>query len=110
MTAQTRALVEAWMSVPLSRLIADRAYDGDAFRVWLAQRGIQTVIPARAGHLDPSPCDSGRRTKRATRSRLAQEVTARGHPLRQTRPLFPGFSVLGGYLDLAESKYSHGLI
>ena len=27
-------------SAPLPRLIADRAYDGDAFRAWLAQRGI----------------------------------------------------------------------
>ena len=33
-----------------------RSYDGDAFRAWRAQRGIQAVIPARAGCLDPHPC------------------------------------------------------
>ena len=52
----TQALMEAWTAAPLSRL-ADRAYDGDAFRAWLDQRGIQAVIPARAGRLDPQPCD-----------------------------------------------------
>ncbi len=30
-------------------LIADRAYDGDAFRAWLEQQGIEAVIPARKG-------------------------------------------------------------
>ena len=45
--------MEVWTAAPLSRLIADRAYDVDAFRTWLTQRGIQAVIPARAGRLDP---------------------------------------------------------
>ena len=35
-----------WTDAPLSCLIADRAYDGDAFRAWLAQRGLEVVIPA----------------------------------------------------------------
>ena len=29
---KARALVESWTDAPLSCLIADRAYDGDAFR------------------------------------------------------------------------------
>ena len=56
-STQARALVEAWTAAPLSRLIADRAYDVDTFRDWLTQRGIQAVIPSRAGRLDPPPCD-----------------------------------------------------
>ena len=38
----------------LSCLIADRAYDGDAFRAWRAQRDMEAVIPARRGRTDPS--------------------------------------------------------
>ena len=56
-STQARTLVEAWTAAPLSRLTADRAYDVDAFRTWLTQRGIQAVIPARPGRLDPQPCD-----------------------------------------------------
>ena len=37
--------------------MADRAYDVDAFRPWLAPRGIQAVIPARTGRLDLQSCD-----------------------------------------------------
>lgn len=43
----------------LSRRIADRAYDGEAFRAWLAQRGLQAFIPARARRRDPPPYDLG---------------------------------------------------
>ena len=53
----TQARAEAWTAAPLSRLIADRAYNVDVFRAGLAQRGIQAVIPARTGCLDPPPCD-----------------------------------------------------
>ena len=35
------------------------ATDGDAFRVWLAQQGIEAVIPARKGH-EPQPHDPKR--------------------------------------------------
>ena len=34
--------------VPTKRLIADKAYDADQLREWLATRGIEAVIPARA--------------------------------------------------------------
>ena len=67
---QARALVEAWSAAPLSRLMADRAYDVDAFRAWLAPRGIQAVIPARAGLWIPNPA-TRRRTRRATRGNVA---------------------------------------
>ena len=46
-STQPRDLVETGIGAPLSCLIADRAYDGDAFRVWLAWRDIEVVIPAR---------------------------------------------------------------
>ena len=50
---QARALGEDGTDAPLSCLIADRAYDSDDFRAWLAQRDIEAVIPARRGHLNP---------------------------------------------------------
>ena len=48
-------LVETWTDAPLSCLIADQAYDGDAFRAWRAQRGIEAVIPARNGTRRATP-------------------------------------------------------
>ena len=56
---QARALGED-CDAPLSCLIADRAYDNDGFRAWLAQRGIEAVIPARRGRLNPQPHDPER--------------------------------------------------
>ena len=56
-STQARALVEAWTGAPLPCLIADRAYDGDDFRTWLAQRGTEAVIPARKGRTNPQPHD-----------------------------------------------------
>ena len=85
----------SWTDAPLPYLIADRAYDSDAFRAWLAQRGIEAVIPARKGHTNPSPTPRNG-TKRATPwngDSAGSVVAARGHPLRQIRPSFPGFSV-----------------
>ena len=61
----TQTLVEAWTDTPRSCLITDRAYDGDAFRVWLAQQGIEAVIPARKGRTNPSPTTRND-TRRAT--------------------------------------------
>ena len=43
---QARALVEAWIGAPLPCLIADWAYDSDAFRAWLEPHGIEAVLPA----------------------------------------------------------------
>ena len=54
-STQARALVEAWTAPPRPRLIADRAYDGDAFRAWQAQRSPEAVIPARKGRTNPQP-------------------------------------------------------
>ena len=52
---QARALMEAWTDSPRPCLIADRAYDGDAFRAWREQQGIEAVIPARKGRTTPQP-------------------------------------------------------
>ena len=59
-STQARALVEAWTDMPLPCLMADRAYDGDGFRAWLAQRGIEAVIPARKGRTNPQLHDPER--------------------------------------------------
>ena len=52
--------MEAWTGALLACLIADRAYDRDAFRAWLAQRDIKAVIPARRRRLNPQPHDPER--------------------------------------------------
>ena len=44
-----------WNSV--YRRMADRAYDGDGFRAWLAPRGTEAVIPAQKGRTNPQPHD-----------------------------------------------------
>ena len=54
---QARTLVEAWPVTPRPCLMADRTYDGDAFRAWRAQRGTEAVLPARKGHTNPQPHD-----------------------------------------------------
>ena len=76
---------EAWTVTPRPCLMADRAYEGDAFRAWRAQRGTEAVIPARKGRTNP-PAPRPRTVQgaqgRGTGPRLAQGVAARGHPLR----------------------------
>ncbi len=57
---QARARVKAWTGAPLPCLIADRAYDSDAFRAWREQQGIEAVIPARKGRTNPRPHDPER--------------------------------------------------
>ena len=52
--------MEAWTGVPQPCLIADRAYDGDAFRAWWEQQGIEAVIPSRKGRTNPRPHDPER--------------------------------------------------
>jgi transposase len=42
---------------PPRRLLADRAYDADAFRVWLKKRNIEAVIPSTASRKRPYPLD-----------------------------------------------------
>ena len=57
---QAQALMEDGTDAPLPCLIADRAYDNDGFRAWLAQRGIEAVMLARRGRLNPQPHDPER--------------------------------------------------
>ena len=56
-STQVWAWVEDWTDAPLPCLIADRTDDRDGFRAWLAQRGIEAVIPARRGRTHPQPHD-----------------------------------------------------
>jgi transposase len=39
------------------RLIADKAYDAESFRNWLADRRIKAVIPSTASRTTPYPID-----------------------------------------------------
>lgn len=51
------------MATPLSCLITDWAYDGDAFRDWLVPRGIRAVIPRAPGTWILSPAPYQRATR-----------------------------------------------
>ena len=62
-STQARALGED-CDAPLSCLIADRAWDNDGFRAWLAPRDIEAVLPARRGRLNPQPHDPERHPAR----------------------------------------------
>jgi hypothetical protein len=50
-----KAIVTA-VTVP-KRLIADKAYDAESFRNWLADRRIKAVIPSTASRTTPYPID-----------------------------------------------------
>ena len=99
-----------WTDAPLSCLIA--AWDGDAFRVRRAQRGIETVIPARFRRTNPQPYAPERSPARHAGERGLGWLKRRhrvARPLRPIRVAVPGFSVLGGGLALAEILYQHYL-
>ncbi len=51
---QARPLIEG---LPAAMLIGDKAFDGDAFRAHLAERGIIAVIPANRSRALPIPHD-----------------------------------------------------
>ena len=59
-STQARALGETWTGAPRSCLIADRAWDGDAFHTWLAQRDLKAVLPARGRRTNPQSHDPER--------------------------------------------------
>ena len=48
-------LLEA--GAPAKRLIADKAYDAERLRRWLAERRIKAVIPSTASRTAPYPLD-----------------------------------------------------
>ena len=43
------------VAAPAHRLIADKAYDADSLRRWLAERRIKAVIPSTASRRTPYP-------------------------------------------------------
>lgn len=43
------------VTAPARRLIADKAYDADSLRRWLAERRIKAVIPSTASRRTPYP-------------------------------------------------------
>jgi transposase len=54
---ETTGVKDIMEGVALGALIADKAYDADWLRKWLAAKGIEAVIPARAGRLAPAAHD-----------------------------------------------------
>ena len=44
-------------ATPSRRLIADKAYDADSLRKWLAERQVKAVIPSTATRRTPYPLD-----------------------------------------------------
>lgn len=50
-----RPLLEA--ARPTRRLLADKAYDADSLRQWLAKAKIKAVIPSSAARRTPYPLD-----------------------------------------------------
>ena len=78
---QARALVEPWTAAPLSCLIANRAYDVDALRAWLASRGIQAVIPARSRRLDPPVEPAAPQGRKCPRHRFHDHLLTSDHQL-----------------------------
>ena len=80
---QAQALVEAWTGAPRPRLIADRAYDGDAFRAWRAQRVPRPSFRPGRGTRTPSPTpwNSTRRATPWNGASAGSNAGAAGHPL-----------------------------
>ena len=93
-STQARALVEDGTDAPLPCLIADRAYDRDSFRAWLAQRDVEAVIPARRGRTNPQPHDPERYQ--------ARNAVARGKPWRRVAARYAPYAQrFLGFLYLA---------
>jgi len=55
------------------RLIADRAYDSNAVRAWLARRGIEPIIPARINNAQATHQD-GRKLRRYRRRWIVERT------------------------------------
>ena len=72
-------------------LIADKAFDADAFIAAISDRAITPVIPSKSNRKTPRPCVSPS-TANAISSSVSQYTQAfprRRHALRQTRQDFP---------------------
>jgi transposase len=57
------------------RLIADRGYDSNPLRAWLARRGIEPIIPARRNHMRATHQD-GRKLRRDRRRWIVERTFA----------------------------------
>ena len=99
--------MEAWPDAPRFCLLADRAYDGDALRAWLAQQGLKAVIPARSRRLEPQPyAPEAYKARRAAAQSLGwlqrgRRVATRYDPYAQR---YLGFLYLAAPCDPAAIK------
>ena len=55
---------------PSERLLADRAYDAEAFRYWLRDRGTDAVIPSTRSRKTPFPLNRSAYARRNVVERL----------------------------------------
>ena len=104
---------EAWTDGPQPRLIADRAYDGDAFRAWRAQRGTGGRHSGPEGAHEPPAPRPGTvpgAQRRETGPSAGSNASAAWPPAMTIRAAVPGFSVLGRGLDRAAILHQHDLI
>ena len=71
---------------PIRRLIADKAYDANALRNLLSQRGAEAVIPSTTSRKNPIPYDRDAYRQRNRIERMPpQGLPARRDPIRQAR-------------------------
>ena len=54
---QAIPLLECIDATAIAAVLADKAYDTNAFRDWLKERGITAVIPPKSSRIDEIPCD-----------------------------------------------------
>jgi transposase len=75
---------------PMQRLIADKTYDANDLRAFLAAQGTEAVISPMPRRLTPPPFDAFAYRSRNLIERLlqAQGLACYRHPLRQDRPQF----------------------
>src|SRR5689334_595977 len=69
-TSKPTAPRQAEKGDPPKRLIADKAYDAEHFRNWLAERRIKAVIPSTASRRTPYPIDCNAYRRRNVIERL----------------------------------------
>jgi transposase len=103
-----QSLIEA---VDPGVLIADKAFDADAFIAALNDRAITPVIPSKSNRKTPRPCDCALYCERDLIERFfqqAQKFPGHRHALRQARQDFPRRrpARLGGHPPQLETRPS----
>ncbi|WP_419828075.1 transposase [Sphingomonas sp.] len=79
------------VAAPARHLIADKAYDADSLRRWLAERRIKAVIPSTASRRTPYPLNRRIYRRRNVVERLfcRQELAPNRYAIPPTRQQLP---------------------